>query len=460
MNKCKSRMCRKILFFLNWQLSLNGKPADNIYGGARILKKKSFFLQAAAIGVFLITFSQLSCSSTESPTKTDKIKYLFPDKGSKPALEIAYQGPICFPLGFNEEEKIKAIAENFQVVITRHANPLQIQKLKRLNPSLQVLQYINIKGVKKRDLELPFYNAVEKKNIYRRDAYSKRIKNRHYNWYLVDIQNKDWSEALIDVLSKGNERYNINTYDGIMFDDTKLSWANSLTSEPAHHTLLNEYEGYHNVLKNIKKKFPKKEIVFNGYCQWIGNSDENKQIKASTGISFLDVADGISFETVTRNFQGKSYGEERILHHLKDFYTASKIEQKKAFFVEVGDHDDYKKRLFSVASYFLVHNEFSFYNYVAKDISDPLQLYPEYYLDLGKPDGMFFKENSIYKRNFQNAEVFVNMEKKFKTLGLFGEGKRIFIEGGGKWETPGKIILKETNATIEMPPLSAVILMK
>lgn len=425
-------------------------------------KRMKNIISIIIITSFLSATSLLLPSAVEqgfcaTPNKTTNNQDAKQDTSTRPFLKNAYQGPIRFPRDINETKKIRWIAENNAMVITRHATLSQIQKLKKYNHNLKVLQYINIKGVKDRELEQPFFQEVKKNNLFARTSDGQKIQHRHYKWYLVDIVNQKWPEAIIRVLSGTNPRYAMATYDGVMLDDTSLTYPAVLSAQPIHDNPATIYEGYRSILQRIREAFPEKIIVFNGYCHWVGKPGSQQGLEKLTGIDFIKTVDGISFETVTRNFQGKSYGAQRIIRHLQDFQTAGT--DKAAAFVELGDHDNTDQRIFSLATYLLVQNQNSFYNYSGQDISSHLQPYPEYYLDIGTPEGPLVRNHFFLQRNFSQGQVFVNLGNRGKTIKIPQGTYRVSVQGGGTWEDKGKIVFEIIQGNTLIPPSSALILL-
>lgn len=373
-------------------------------------------------------------------------------------IATVYQGPVAFPGDPEASEKIAWIAAHHDVVVTRAALPREIRRLKSHRPDLLVLQYLNIKGVHQNyPLDRPFYEAVRKANLFWPTSGGELVRNKYYNWFMVDIRDPQWPQALIEVLTSGDARYNVAGYDGLMFDDTMIAWSPAMTGTPDGYTPAVAYRAFGTTLSAVHKRFPQKTIVFNGYRYQEAAGDRSKPMN---GIDLLRFADGISFETFTRRLNGRDYTKQRIRDQIHDFRHATTALNRKAFFIDAGKHDDAEKRLMSLATYLLLANRNTYYKYVATDIESPLQTFPEYHLDMGQPLSDFSETDAVFTREFENGLVIVNLATRSYYWAARGGFLRLDVSGGGERNRSGRLKGVYVADRLKVPSKSAVILVR
>ncbi len=351
-------------------------------------------------------------------------------------IKTIYQGGLNIP-----DERLEWIANNVDLIVTSSGENT-IDNFKSFSSEIPILIYIKAKGIHS---SYPYFNYSIENNLLWKDIEGNLIIDLNYGWYLADFRNQLYSEILIDLLEEP-----LSYYDGIMLDEASLMWLPSLSGIPANLDRFEEYQAYHNILRNIKENYPEKIIVFNGYCHWVAL---NETLKDLTGIDFLDVSDAISFETFTNKFNGNTYGSERIIRHIHDFVNITDNLDKNAAFIDFGLSDDYKTRMSSLATYLLVQNKNSYYLYTSG--TEYIEPYPEYKLDIGTPLKKYIQQGMIFSREYEGATTILNLDSKDYTVSNeFSE--QLKIEGGGSFENKGTInweLIKNRN----LNPLSGIV---
>ena len=95
-----------------------------------------FFLSKEVSASDLIRISSSSIDKLNDDSKRENLLI-------KRTIKTIYQGPISFPNDPDENKKIKWVAKNHEIVVTRFALPDQVKRLKSYNSNILVLQYIN-----------------------------------------------------------------------------------------------------------------------------------------------------------------------------------------------------------------------------------------------------------------------------------------------------------------------------
>ena len=206
-------------------------------------------------------------------------------------------------------------------------------------------------------------------------------------------------------------------------------------------------------LKFIKSYLPDKMVVFNGL-----HSDNG----ADSSLTFTDggMWEDFAYDINTGDYKGVGNWWKAITYmknHRDSSYLVLVVKKP-------GLMNDMQARIFSVASYLLINDQnvvFSMYDYA---FNTSVQYYPEYEIDLGQPEGDFIMtSDSLIVREFEKGYVAVNpFASESKTLMLEKTYYKIVPEGGGfvdslgHWD--GKLTYEEVKGTIELPPVSALIL--
>lgn len=165
-----------------------------------------------------------------------------------------------------------------------------------------------------------------------------------------------------------------------------------------------------------------------------------------------------------RSEDGTYYGEEKWQEaiRLADIYGNEKyicLVSKKAGFTE-----DVSARMFVFASYLLVSHP-SVILYIS-DLSYGTKVilyYPEYEVDLGNPLGTYSERDGVFERRFEKGRVLVNPSASTsRTIPLDVLCEKIIPVGGGivppngLWQ--GRLITQPVSQTLEIPPVSGVVL--
>jgi len=334
------------------------------------------------------------------------------------------------------------IARNYEYVITT-AGPNNVQKLRNYNPDLKILYYFNVKGVHEYNSH---WNEVVKAGLLWKDENGNPIKNVKHGWYLVDIRSPLWTDIAINYLSE-----KVPYYDGILLNEVGILYSENLTNLPYDYNQNEFYSSLILFVENLRKQFPDKAIGFNGY----------KRVSGYEGMEILNHADGLSFNGFSYRFDGTYIGREALVKEGIDFFIAGHYMHKVACFIDMGKSTDYKKRMFSLATYLLISNEDSIYAYLDPDIVGP-QFYPEYRLDLGKPiSDPYETEEGFFVRYYEKGVALINPNES-ETLEVDLEDyhlKRLVLEGGGNWDNEGDIYFEDVTGIIEVPPITGIIFM-
>ena len=364
-------------------------------------------------------------------------------------MNIFYQGPINVS-GELSEEELQEIAFYHKGVVTM-AGPINAQHMKDLNPNLMMLRYFNLKGVHTYDSSWNQFNSL---NLQRRDDRGNPLIHATYKWYLADVRKSNCADLLVQTIQNLPE---LSVYDGLMMDDTSLSWPYDFTApeEDMDNYIASfdqSYSGLHYTLNQIVSSFPDKIIVFNGYNTWTSGQD----LTQYDGTHFIDNADGMSFE----GFSGpgnRFFSNDRIITHLKQFQHLASTYDRIYSINEIGNTLDYNHRIFSLSLFLLGFQpniSQSYYNYIGLE-EGYFQPYPEYHLDLGNPLEMMQESSGIYSRRLENVTVYVNLSLGDFALNFMGKEKLI-LEGGGNRNNFGSVSWQAVESVI-LPPTSAII---
>ena len=291
-----------------------------------------------------------------------------------------------------------------------------------------------------------------------------RIKTIWNSWLMDggDLVDKDDPDALNHWVNyyavTASKQVHEFDYDGLFIDSAghKLSKGAVRGLMPDDYSDEKWRDDRYKALKFIKSYLPDKIVVFNGLHS--GNGAEKS----------LEFTDGGMWETFifnpnTGNYFGEKKWEEviNLVERNKDGKKISLVVKKK------GITENLKDRLFAMTSYLLVSSENVSFTLVDLnyDKLNSIFYYPEYELNLGLPVGEFEDQRGIYKREFENAVIFVNPGKsKSYTIALDEVYKKVIPSGGGPVSEDGtysgKIRYETVSGEIKLPPKSGIILLK
>ena len=245
-------------------------------------------------------------------------------------------------------------------------------------------------------------------------------------------------------------------YDGLFIDSAshllKKTWLHN--ELPWNYTAESWREGRYNALAFIKSYLPNKLVIFNGLHSDFGADSSITLTDGGMWEDFAFVPDSAG------NYKGFASWYDAIDCMVKNKDKGSLVLVVKKW----GLSKDFKARMFSTASYFLISQPNIFLTLSDYAYHTFPQYYPEFEIDLGNAiQDISVNTDTLFFRKFEHGLVVVNPTTTLtKTFNLEKEYYLITAVGGGfineKGECEGKLNYERISGQISLPPMSGVIL--
>jgi hypothetical protein len=287
-----------------------------------------------------------------------------------------------------------------------------LQAIKTQNPNMRIFGYKDVVAEVTYDSDWAEVNSHEDWFVH--DASGRRIMQRQWGWYLMDVGSAGWRQHLVSYM---NSRINNAQYDGALADDvwdTMASWYLSSFSATVPASVIS---GWHNnvmgMLRYIKANLLPGKIL-------IVNSDEwrtNDYLNIADG-QMLDGYEHASYESAT------SYGRPSIdvlagkCATGKIVWATSGIDGSTATQTQIDAMLKYCYASFLVG----MGASNAYWSWSSQggaiytDISVAYQ--PIMDKNIGQPTGTYYSSQNVYMRDFTGGKVLFNPSTNSYTVNL------------------------------------------
>ena len=421
--------------------------------------------------------------TTLSPTATSINSKIQPTPTTAPSAQSALEEtkPSSTPQLANEEKTGKLTSDNFRigVGIKKQISSAQTEFINRnfayvMTPFLStevrtafsephLILYRSIQGTWEGFSHFDWEHIDAHENMFLHHN-GERILTIWNSWLmnpndLVSPDDKDALDHWINYYAvTASQQVLQYQYDGLFIDSASHALHPGAVRRkmPDDYDKETWYQGRVASLAFIKSYLPDKIVVFNGLHSQTGEETS------------LANTDGGMWETFAfRPGTGEYQGEENWQAAIE--MTARNNDTKLINLVvkeQPNLFEDIQKRVFSVASYLLVSNSNTIFSMTDKGHiqTKGIPYFPEYKINLGHSLGEYTIEDNLYLREFENGIVLVNPSAgKAVSYKLDQEYRRVIPVGGGEvapngdWQ--GSLSYEAISGTIELPPVSALILL-
>lgn len=368
----------------------------------------------SSIPVFIETGIQDAASPiTASPTPIPTVTAVYANALSDAQLQFVAKKYHSIVLG-----------ENFSQAET-------IKKLHQYNPNLIVLIYINSRHVVKNGIR--YGDAITSPvDLFAYDALGNKITEPRWNEYLMDIYKSEWADKIAEW------RIAMPDADGIMLDEANPTLTKSnYTALPVNYNSASYTSRMKQFFSDVQNKTTGL-VIFNGLKDGV----------KTTG--YTDGVDGGALEGFVFNENLQNVDSTRTMNHINAILAMGQ-KQKTASAIAKIPKENISNRVFALGAYLLGSSDFTTYTLVLvgpnSKLSQTLEYYPEYEVDLGKPltapsqaSDLYNAEQTLLIRTFEKGLVIVNPSPTATvSYQLASDYMKVTPIGGGVVDANGSI---------------------
>jgi hypothetical protein len=360
------------------------------------------------------------------------------------------------------EEQYKFSAEHYvgcQKITRREA-----RKIRKYNPNFIVLHYrlgiglgyktqgewIEIIEGDEWAREWPSEEKIQDEWFFKWKG--RRVLNTEWGYYLMELNNLSWRDYWTEEVLK---QMKLNENDGLFADSFSVpnylggaAFAPSLPEideefEESWSKRLEDFVGY------VKKKFGKDFYLIPNVGSWINSRDRTN----------YQGADGVMVEGFAAEGEESFYEVSDWKLQMDRVLSLAKRDKILILQSYISEPENVNLRLFYLANYLLVKGK---YSYVNIEYGFEPEYFPEYEIDLGKPeeglpadiDELFNRRWGVYVRRYENGLVLLNPTANSKRVVFNRTYKVAEPKGGGNVPLSGDI----SSWVVEYRPVREVTL--
>jgi len=333
---------------------------------------------------------------------------------SSPVLGTSKVVNLAFFYKPPEDSDASTLAQNFSTFILTRADETFRDQLIANGVNVPILQYVRIEAIMD-----PGSCTVQpyRDNVAYKIGDFCTISQAHPDWfllnadgsrikvdgkyYLMDPGNQEWREFWLSRTQESQEQLG---WYGVFLDNVEasLSKVYSLGGNPANYPNDASYQA-----------------AIQGFLQYIYTSYFQPQGRpllaniislpdAATWFDYLQYLDGAMDEAWAVDWHTgyKSFSEWN-----EELNRAEQTQDngKYAILISQGDQSNTNRQSFAFASYLLISNGKAAFRYTNYDNYGKTWLYPNYNIDLGSPIGARYQQGNLWKRDFTNGSVTVDL---------------------------------------------------
>lgn len=340
-----------------------------------------------------------------------------PEAWSSETLEIKRHICIYGASDFLKKQQ-DMIARNYGLLITEYWKHDEVRQIKTRNPAIKVFFYRDLIGMFNDYQDYPVASAHPDWFVCDLNT-GNRIQRRTFGWYLMDITNQDFRNALVGFIK--SKIINHPEFDGVFLDDaTQAINPDLYTVEGLNDARIPQFERHFHeayragliaFIHQLKQEIGSKLVIL--------NTDGGKDI--------IDPADGVMFEGfVHGSWQKKEYQKSFAAWKVDIARLHDLVATDKLVLVESGSRGLMKELgpsyRFAVSSYLLCAGPKTSFHYDAPDDRSEAFKTPAMTVhELGEPsmDSIITlhaaavgvgggQEMSLYARSFTKGLLIVN----------------------------------------------------
>lgn len=372
------------------------------------------------LGGILIYAGYRSTQQTEAPltptSQPDQQSILSTEPAPTPATDDVRLAWFYKP---PEEDQLAPVAQNFDFFILTYKDEGPREELKSLGvtaPFAQYLLFLVINDPGGCD-ENPSGNQVAFK-----EGDFCQISEQHPDWFLIDQDgNRIQSRKDSYYMDPGNEGFRqfwlerarelqeTHGWDEIFLDNVEASRAKmvedgtTLAQYPDDRSYQQAVEGF---LDYIRKNYfePSGKKIY-------GNVVSQNEDDQEVWDRYVQHLDGVMIESFATDWSD-GYRDPDEWEQQMALVEKTLAQGRTMILVAQGDQEDTDLQNFAYASYLLVNNGNAVFRYTHSESYREVWLYENYNLDLGRPLGNRYQDESGWRRDFEKGHVIVNPQEE------------------------------------------------
>ncbi|RME06985.1 MAG: hypothetical protein D6803_05130 [Anaerolineae bacterium] len=311
---------------------------------------------------------------------------------------------------------LQTIAENFDLIILTQNDENALAELRRLGYTDGVPQYFRLDAIKDPGncTEDPPGNQAA---YYAGDFC--QISQNHPDWFLLDYRgeriydggsgsgyvfmdpgNPEWRQFFLQRVKESQERHG---YYGVFLDNVDASLAR-------YERKASRLKDYANDAQFQAAVEGFLQFLYQNYFQpqgrpLLANIVANRNFEP--WFRYLEYLDGAMDEGWGVGWTDEYYSAAEWDEQLARA-ESTQGRGKFALLVSSGRRNDLARQQFAFASYLLINHGRAFFRYAHSDSYREIWLYSNYYLDLGTPLGVRYRDGDVWRRDFSKGSVIVN----------------------------------------------------
>lgn len=324
-----------------------------------------------------------------------------------------------------------------------------VTALKAAHPSILLLYYFKLNGVKSTDT---LYATAVANDLFMRDAQGNICYNPPNGWYWIDIQNPTkrniWLTACYSAV---NTQLTSDGYMGLRFDNTEVlspQLPDIINTLPAGYDQELYWQALIACLQGWKAAWPTKQFMFNTYYP--------TATAPYRGPGLLPYCDGMYFEGFAFKVGGSALPLDRFAYTISDF--TNQVSTKIMCAIDYVASSDTVRRIFSLGTYLLCAHPTSYWQLFNKD-GGSIAYFSEYAVDIGQPKSAYTTDGTLYYRTYTNGIVIVNPDSVSHDYAVSGTKYKYVPTGtSGQFPNDAGVSYVEVSGTQTIAATSALIL--
>jgi hypothetical protein len=313
----------------------------------------------------------------------------------------------------DDPDELSIVASNFSFFIfTRNDEP-EIGRLAENGAVGDVLQYLRFDAVMDP-------GDCQTKPLQNQTANLEGdfciIRDQHQDWFLLDINEKPikLSENGYMMMDPGNPGWNTYFLEKVSGFQKDPIWKGVFLDNV--DASLGRFDSQSILTKRYPDDKSFQDAVAGNLAVLSDELHRNQKTlianitflrQPETWFSYLAHLDGAMLEAFAVDWDDGYISEAEWLNQL-DIAEATQAQGKTIILVAQGDSDNKNRMLFGLASFLLINEGNAYFRYSNDEAYRKVWWYPEFELDLGQPLGPRYKENNVWRRDFEKGRVTVD----------------------------------------------------
>jgi hypothetical protein len=390
------------------------------------MRQKSIFIQT----MFIISLLGTACLS---PAVKPTISPTMSQSPTPPLLEehpeeLTQELPVELAWFYKppSDGNLAYIASQFDLFILTKADEDERDQLIELGVRQPILQYLLLNAIhdpgsctaKPRRNQVAYLPGDfcrinnEHPGWFLRDRNGQKIyrSNNNIVYYMMDPGNPGWREFWLERARKSQVE---DGWQGVFLDNVEAS-LDKIDRTAGFPATYKTDLAYQNAISGFL------DYIYRSYFQpqnrpLLANIIELKDIE--TWDTYLRSLDGAMLENFAVSWKGKDFSQSQWEEHLK-LAELTQAQGKQMVLIAQGDRDDLARQQFAFASYLLASSGLASFRYASSDHYDEAWIYDNYDIELGPPLNSPYQEGNIWRRDFQNGTIMINLTTRSAEIKL------------------------------------------